>query len=67
MKGNDVDDQPTPIVKLAQAREYAHLLSNFAMVHPSKISIVDVTSLQSFMNKLNKMLISNINKDHQRQ
>ena len=27
MKGNDVDDQPTPIVKLPQAHEYAQLLS----------------------------------------
>jgi hypothetical protein len=35
MEGNDVDDQPTPIVKLPQAREYAQLLSKFAMKNPS--------------------------------
>ena len=28
MKGNDVDDQPTLIVKLPQTHEFAHLLSN---------------------------------------
>ena len=26
MEGNDVDDQPTPIVKLLRAHEYAQLL-----------------------------------------
>jgi hypothetical protein len=36
MKGNDVDDQPTPIVKLPQACEYSQLLSNFIVEHPSK-------------------------------
>ena len=34
MEGNDVDDRPTPIVKLPQAREYAQKLSNFAVEHP---------------------------------
>ena len=29
MEGNDVDDQPTPKVKLPQAHEYARLLSHF--------------------------------------
>ena len=42
MEGVDVDDQPTPIVKLPQACEYTQLLSYFAMEHPSKFSIVDV-------------------------
>ena len=36
MEGNDVDDQPTPIVKLPQACEYVQLLSKFALEHPSK-------------------------------
>ena len=27
MKRNDVDDQPTPVVKNPQARQYAHLIS----------------------------------------
>ena len=31
MKGNDMDDQPTPIVKLPQAHEYAQLLSNLSI------------------------------------
>ena len=42
MEGNDVDDCPTPIIKLPQAHEYAQLLSNFAMEHPSEFSIIDV-------------------------
>ena len=33
MEGNDVNDQPTPIVKLPQARDYPLLLSNFVMEH----------------------------------
>ena len=33
MEGNDVDDQPTPIVKLAQAHHHALILSNFAVEH----------------------------------
>ena len=47
MKGNDVDDQPTPIVKLPQARAYAQLLSNFVVEHPLERSSVDVMSTQS--------------------
>ena len=62
MEGNDVDDQPTPIVKLAENSEYAQLLSNLIVKHPLEISVVDVTNIQSFMDKLNKMSISNINK-----
>ena len=34
MEGNDVEDQPTPIIKLPQAREYAQLLPKFAVKHP---------------------------------
>ena len=37
MEGIDVDDKPTPIVKLPQAHEYAQLLSNFVMKHPSQL------------------------------
>ena len=39
MEGNDVDDQPTPIVKLLQAREHAQYLSNFAMQHPQSFQL----------------------------
>jgi hypothetical protein len=63
-EGNDGDDQPTPISELPQAHEYAQLLSNFVMEHPSEISVVDATNIQSFMNKLKKMSISDINKHH---
>ena len=59
-----VDDQPTPIVKLSQACEYAQLLSNFAMEHPLKFPVANVMNMQNFMNKLSKMSISNINKHH---
>jgi hypothetical protein len=39
MEENDVNDQPTPTVKLPQAREYAQLLSNFAVEHSLKFSL----------------------------
>jgi hypothetical protein len=39
---NDVDDQPIPIVKISQAREYAQLLSFFIMKQPSEFPVVDV-------------------------
>ena len=48
-EGNDVDDWPTPILKLPQAREYAQSLSNFAVNRPSEYSNIDVTNMQSFM------------------
>ena len=65
MERSDVDDQPTPIVKLPQACEYAQLLSNFVVEHPLDFkSVLDMTNMQSFMNKLNKMSISNTNKHH---
>ena len=54
MEVNGVDDQPTPIVKLPQACEYAQLLSNFAMEHPSEFSVVNVTNIQSFMDTQRK-------------
>ena len=60
MEGNCMGNQPTPIVKLPHTREYAQLLSNFAMQHPMKFWIVDVMNMQYFMNKLNKMPISSI-------
>ena len=62
MKGIDAHDQPTPIVKLSQAREYTQLLSNFVVEHPSEILVMVVTNMKSFMNKLNMMSMSNIKK-----
>ena len=64
MEGNDVDDQPSPIVKLPQACVYAQILTNFAIKHPSKFSVFDVMNMQSFMDKSRKMFISNTNKHH---
>ena len=52
------------MVKLPQAREFAQLLPYFAMKHPLEISIVDVMNMQYYMDKLKKVLISNINKHH---
>ena len=46
MEGNNVDDQPTPIMKLPQAREYAQLLSNFTLEHPLELSIINVINMQ---------------------
>jgi hypothetical protein len=63
---NDGDDLPTPIVKFPQPRGYAQLLSNFAVEHPLEFSLVDVMNMRSFIPKLNKLLISNINKHHQK-
>ena len=63
MEQNDVDDWPTPIVKLPQTREYAQLLSNFVMAHSSEFFVADTMNMQPIlMDKSNKMLISNINK-----
>ena len=42
MEVNDVDDQPTYIVKLSQACKYAQLLSNYVMQHPTEFLVVDV-------------------------
>ena len=53
----------TPIVKFPQAHEFAQLLLNLSILHSFRV--VDVMNLQSFMSKLNKMSISNINKHHQ--
>ena len=59
-----MDVQPTTLVKLPPTREYAQLLSNFTIEHSSDFSNIDVMNMQSFINELNKMLISNINKHH---
>ena len=63
-RSNDVDDKPTPTITFPQAHEYAQLLSNFAMEHLSRFSVIDVKNMQSVVNKLSKMSISNINKHH---
>ena len=39
MKGNDVVDQLTPIVKLPQTCEYAQLLSNLIVEHSSSFEL----------------------------
>ena len=61
MKGNDADDQPTPIVKLPRAQV---CLITIKSKHPSEFSIVVTYNMQSFLDKLNKMSSSNINKHH---
>ena len=38
---------------------------NFAVELSSEFSLVDVLNMKSFMDKLNKILISNVNKHHQ--
>jgi hypothetical protein len=45
MKGNDVDDQSTPIGKLPQAHECSQLLTTFAMKNSVEFSIVVVTNM----------------------
>ena len=50
----------------SQASSNAQLLSIFAVEYCLEFSIVDVMNMQSFMNKLNMMSISNINKHHQK-
>ena len=66
MKRNDVDDHPTLVVKLPWACEYAQSLSYFTVEHYLKFSIMDDANMQPSMDTLNKMLISNINKHHQK-
>ena len=66
VEGDNVDVQPTPIVKLSQVREYAQLLSNFVVEHLLEFLVTNVMNTQSFMDKLSKMSISNINKHHQK-
>ena len=39
MEVNDMDDQLALIIKLPQVREYAQLLSNPAMEHPSEFQL----------------------------
>ena len=63
---DDIDDEPTPIDKLPQAREYAQLIPNFVVEHSLEFLVVDMMKMHSFMGKLNKMLISIINKHHQK-
>jgi hypothetical protein len=48
------------IVKPPQARAYAQLLSNFRVQHSLEFSISNVMNIQPFMDKLNKMSISNV-------
>ena len=66
MERNDVDDQPTPIVKLSQAYEHAQLLPIIVVEHPSEFLVIDMMNMQSFINKLNKLPIFKINKHHQK-
>ena len=39
MEGNNVDDQPTPIVNLPQAHKYVQILSNFVVEHLSEFQL----------------------------
>lgn len=60
MEGNNVDNQPTSIVKLSQDREYAHLLSNFSNGESFGVLVLNIMSMQTFMDKLIKISFSNI-------
>ena len=46
-----MDDQPTPIVKLPQAYEYAQLLTKNLVEHSSESLVIDVMNMQSFFIK----------------
>ena len=62
MEENDVDYQPTSIIKLPRAHEYAQLYQIFCSGAFFKVLVIDVMRMQSFMDILNKMSISNMKK-----
>jgi hypothetical protein len=45
---NDMDDPPTPIIKLPQTPQYAQVISIFLAEYSSEMSILDVMNVQSF-------------------
>ena len=53
--------QWSSFLKPVNLPNYYHILQR---KHPLKISIVDVMNMQYYMDKLKKVLISNINKHH---
>ena len=47
MEENDLDDYPTPIVRLPQAHEYAELLPKFDVEHSSEFSVANLMNMQN--------------------
>ena len=64
MEGNDVDDQPTPIVRLPQAGGLAQLILKYCRGTSFEALSFRCDELQPSMDKLCKMPLSHFSKTH---
>jgi hypothetical protein len=62
----DVDDVAPPIVKLSDAKRHTSLLSNFLLDNSLHFGVHEIISFQKLVWNLNKLIVTNLDKQHQR-
>jgi hypothetical protein len=61
----DVDERPSPIVKLTDAQQHAQLLATFFMENSLDFTPADMMKSQGILEKLNKIYVANLKWKHQ--
>jgi hypothetical protein len=62
----DADDVALPTVKLSDAKRHASLLSNFLLNNSLHFGVNDVLSSQKLVGNLDKTIVANLGRQHQR-
>ena len=62
----DVDDVVPPTIKLSGAKRHASLLSNLLLDNSLHFGVIDIISFQKLVGNLDKMTITNLDRQHQR-
>ena len=62
----DVDDVALPTVKCSDAKRHASLFSNFLLDNSLHFGVNKIISFQKLVQKLDKMIVANLSRQHQR-
>ena len=62
----DVDDVAPPTSKLSDAKHHASLLFNFLLNNSLHFGVNEIISFQKLVGNLDKMMIANLGRQHQR-
>jgi hypothetical protein len=62
----DVDDVISPTMKLSDGEHHASLLSSFLLENSLYLGVKETISFQKLVGNLNKMIATNLGRQHQR-
>ena len=66
MHSVDVDDVAPPTVQRSDAKRHASLLSNFLVDNSLHFVVYEIISFQKLVGNLDKMIVANLGRHHQR-